>query len=33
MITRFSLVIDGIAGVKGEAGIPGRFGYEGFPGS
>ena len=25
-------VIDGILGAKGEAGIPGRFGYDGFPG-
>lgn len=25
-------VIDGPIGAKGEAGIPGRFGYDGFPG-
>lgn len=27
------LVIDGIYGNKGEAGMPGRFGYDGFPGN
>lgn len=25
-------VIDGVYGMKGEAGMPGRFGYDGFPG-
>ena len=25
-------VYDGAEGAKGEAGIPGRFGYDGFPG-
>lgn len=26
------VVIDGESGPKGEAGIPGRFGYDGLPG-
>lgn len=25
-------VIDGTVGVKGEAGVPGRFGFDGWPG-
>lgn len=31
-ICKFS-VIDGDYGLKGEAGMPGRFGYDGFPGN
>lgn len=29
----FFQVVDGVYGPKGEAGSPGRFGYDGFPGN